>query len=239
MTRKIAPWLLLAAGGVLAVLGAGVQHSDRPLGLAISHFGALAAGLGVALGIVELVIGNLRPANPTYFYVSAIRADGVAVLVTGPYPSRAAAVADVDRVHARSAELDGGASDSYAWGVSDSRVRHEGKANGALGFQPVYVSRVTSRRTIPVPSAQPRRTIIALTSDLNTPTDRHIVGNLTGNPSPVVTALALSPLRACGALKDSSGRLPPLSMPPASPWLPWVHRHRALEVDRRRNAVLA
>ena len=41
-----------------------------------------------------------------------------------------------------------------------------------------------------MPSAQRRRTIIALTSDLNTPTDSHIVGNLTGNPSPVVTALA-------------------------------------------------
>ncbi|TXI65340.1 hypothetical protein [Mycolicibacterium mageritense] len=137
MRGKYAGWLLLLAGGLLTFVGGRVQHSDRQLGLAVSHSGAVAAGAGVGLLIVLLLIRNLRPAPtaPTYFYVSAIRADGVAIMVTGPYPSRDAAALDVARVQARSSEFDG-ASNSYGWGVSESSVRHEGIANKLLNFQP-------------------------------------------------------------------------------------------------------
>ncbi|MBU8839072.1 hypothetical protein [Mycolicibacterium goodii] len=139
MKGKYAGWLLLLVGGLLTFVGGRVQHSDRQLGLAVSQYGAVAAGAGVVILLVLMVIRNLRPATtaaPTYFYVSAIRVDGAAILVTGPYPSRDAAALDVARVQARSTELDA-AADSYAWGVSESSVRHEGLANKLLNFQPV------------------------------------------------------------------------------------------------------
>lgn len=137
MRGKYAGWLLLLAGGLLTFLGSRIQHSDQQLGLAISHWGAVAAGFGAVVLIFFLLIRNLRPSPtvPTYFYVSAIRADGVAIMVTGPYPSRDAAALDVARVQARSSEFDG-ASNSYGWGVSESSVRHEGVANKLLNFQP-------------------------------------------------------------------------------------------------------
>lgn len=143
MRGKYAGWLLLLAGGLLTFVGGRIQHTDRQLGLAVSHSGAVAAGAGVVVLIVLMLIRNLRPAAtpvPTYYYVSAIRG-GVALLVTGPYPSRDAAALDVARVQACSVQLDalreGGASNFYSWGVSESGVRHEGVANKLLNIQPV------------------------------------------------------------------------------------------------------
>lgn len=75
----------------------------------------------------------------SFYYVSCLNDDGSKrALVTGPYPTKAAADSDVSRVQLAAEALLTSDPDAawYQWGTARSDVRREGKHNAALGFTP-------------------------------------------------------------------------------------------------------